>query len=138
MVIKSDKPIYALVEKHMRLNPQPMTCSDLMEIDEIRTEAISQFGGENRDARLAANKLSNVLGFMWRRELLTRYPAPVTDTSFARYSYEWSKKEEPPVKPILPTPPRVGNSSKMPLTVTERDGGVEIELDRFVIFIKPK
>lgn len=58
-----------------------------MEIDEIRSEAVSEFGGPEGNVRQATNKVSDVLGFMWRRNLVVRYPAPKTETSFARYVY---------------------------------------------------
>ena len=138
MVIKSDKPIYALVEKHLRLNPQPVTCSALMEIDEIRTEALRAFGGEDRDVVVATRKMSNMLGFMWRRGILTRYPTPTTDTSFARFSYAMTEVKEAPVKPIPPARPRSVPPPKLPLTVKECEGGVEIELANFIIIVKQK
>lgn len=92
MVIKSDKPIYELVEKHLKLNPKPMTCADLMEIDEVRTEALNEFGGVDRNMRLATNKLSDVLGFMWRRCLVTRFPSVSKGKS--RFAYQWTEKSD--------------------------------------------
>ena len=87
MGIKSDRPIYGLIEKHLKVNKQPVTCNALMDIDEIRLEALNEFGEANQDLQLATNKMSDVLGFMWRRGVLTRFPAPRYGTSFARYSY---------------------------------------------------
>lgn len=134
MAIRSDRPIYELVEKHLKLNPQPMTCTDLMEIEEVRTEALNEFGGVDRNVQHATNKLNDVLSFMRRRSLVIRYPS-ITKGK-ARFAYEWTKKEQVSVKPIKPLP--APSSAKTPMQITERDGFVEIELDKFVITIRFK
>ena len=77
MSIKSPKTIYNLIEKHLRLAESPTSCAQLMDIHEVRKAAIAEFGGPDDDVRFASNKLSDALGFMWRRGLLTRYPAPL-------------------------------------------------------------
>ena len=64
MGIKSDRPIYKIVERHLKTNNRPMTCNALMDIDEIRTAALDEFGGPDQDLRLATNKVSDMLGFM--------------------------------------------------------------------------
>lgn len=98
-----------------------------MDIEEIRLAALDDFGGVDRDLQQATNKMSDVLGFMWRRGVLTRYPAPKDGTSFARFSYAWNEKPEPDARPIPPPPsPSIGKSK---LNIVEKDNGVEIELD---------
>lgn len=136
VVIKSDKTIYQLIEQRLREATSPMTCSDLMETyDDLREEAIEEFGGKTRDSRVAANKLSDLLGFMWRRGVLTRYPAPRTSTSFARYAY--SIATQPEKEPSV-IPPPVKLKSKSLVGIVEHDDCVEIEFDKFVIFVKTK
>lgn len=39
-VIRSDRPIHQLLEKHIKASEHPITCVKLMEIDEIREEAL--------------------------------------------------------------------------------------------------
>lgn len=132
MVIRSERTIYQLLEARLREAAQPMTCNDLMDFPEIHKEALNEFG---KDVRNATNKLSDALGFMWRRGLLTRYPAPKTETSFARFSYTWDHgTKEEPARPIS-SPVR---SSKTGLTITEHSDCVEIEFDKFVILVRPK
>lgn len=77
MSIRSIKEIYQLLEEQLRKSTKPMTCVDLMDIPEIRNEALAEYG---KDIRIATNKLSDALGLMWRRNLLVRYPAPVNRT----------------------------------------------------------
>lgn len=134
MGIRSDKEIYQLVEERLRESDRPLTCVELMDTLEIRKEAVSEFGGPDEDVRLATNKLSDVLGFMWRRGLLIRYPAPADSRSMARYSYEWDKKLEKVTEPL--SPPR--RFSKMAVGVTEHADCIEIEFDKFVVLIRPK
>lgn len=69
MGIRSERNIYTILEKYLREADRPLTCVDLMEVDEIRREANKEFGKEE-----ATNRLSDALGFMWRRELLTQLP----------------------------------------------------------------
>lgn len=87
MSIKSDKTIYQVLERHLREADGPLTCVDLMDRNDVRAEALKEFGGKERDVRQATNKLSDALGFMWRRGLLTRFPAPKGSHSLARFSY---------------------------------------------------
>lgn len=133
MGIKSEKTIYSLLEKHLRATEEPVTCVDLMDIQEIRKAALAEFG--QQDVRLATNKLSDALGFMWRRGLVTRFPAPKESTSFARYSYIWDRKED--AKPISPLPSPSRLSGKHNIQIIEHDEGVEIVLDKMTIYIRP-
>ena len=132
MVIRSERGIYQLVEKHLRKATSPVTCVALMDIPEVRKEAQSEFGD---DIRNATNKLSDTLGFMWRRGLLTRYPAPRESLSLARYAYEWADKKAEPDKPISPPTRHLG---KTQVNIQEHEEGVEIEFDKFIIYIRPK
>jgi len=135
MSIRSEKTIYTLLEKHLRSAPYPMTCTNLMEISEIREQALDDFSGDTRDVRVATNKLSDTLGFMWRRGILTRFPSQEAN-SFARYAYIWDQQDDArPVEPIKPTQRKVGTSE---LKITELDDGILIEMDKFTVMIKPK
>lgn len=136
MAIRSERDIYHKLEAHLRKAKSPMTVTDLMDIGEVREEALSEFGGRERDLRVATNKVSDTLGFMWRRGLLVRYPAPKGETSFARYSYEWAKEKER--IPSSPIPPPSRSFGKTAVLVTEHPDCVEIEFDKFVILVRPK
>ena len=136
MVIRSDRTIYRLLEKKLRNTDTPLTCAKLMDDSKIREEALKEFGGPDRDVQQASNKLSDALGFMWRRGLLTRFPAGKDDRSMARYSYVWDKKED--ARPIEPTPSPVVTKGKMGFLVNEYGDGVLIEFEKFVVWVRPK
>ena len=94
-----------------------MTSVDLMDIPEIREEAIAEYG---KDIRIATNKLFDALGLMWRRNLLVRYPAPRETNTLARYAYSWDFKKDTQASEPIP-PPVV--SRKTSINATEQDGG---------------
>ena len=136
MGIRSDKTIYQLLERHLRETDAPITCVELMEFNDVRTEALKEFGGKDRDVRQATNKLSDALGFMWRRGLLTRFPATSKSASLARYSYIWDKKED--ARPVESMPSPKPHTKKTGFIVSEYGDGVMVEFEKFIVLIKPK
>jgi hypothetical protein len=127
MSIKSEKDIYRILEEQLRAADQPLTCNDLWDASaELRQEAKEE----------GPNGVSDKLGFMWRKGLLVRYPAPRTSTSFARYAYTWKPEDESNVVPIKgPDKPLV---AKRNIEVSETKDGVVIELDNVTITVKTR
>lgn len=141
MAIKSPKDIYNILEKHLRAaategGGEPLTVTALMDIDEVRHAALEEFTADGKDVRTATNKLSDALGFMWRRGLLTRYPAPKESNSFARYSYIWDQQEDS--RPVIERPVARTPTGKLGFTIVETEGGVQLEFAKFSITIKGK
>lgn len=135
MAIKSGKDIYNVLEKHLRAAAYPMTVTMLMDIQEVHDTAIAELTAEG-DVREATNKLSDTLGFMWRRGLLTRFPAPKESNSFARFSYIWDQQENS--RPVQNTPIARAAAGKVGFTITEIDDGVLLEFQKFTVTIKSK
>lgn len=129
--IKSSAEIYSVVEEAMTGLDKPITCAELMEVPEVRASAVEKFGS---DIQIATNKLSDLLGFMWRRGVIQRYAADSSST-MARFAYLWKHVEVPLPKVIpSPTPPEMNHA----LTITEKDGEVILDFKQFTICIKPK
>jgi hypothetical protein len=129
--IRSDREIYAVIQKYLEAADEPKTCVDLIDIPEVFRVATEEFGD---DKRIATNKLSDTLGFMWRRGLLTRYPTTGAGAQMARYAYVWVPQDTGrAAKPELP-PVR----SKTGLVVQEQEDGIMIEFDKFYVFVRPK
>ena len=84
----------------------------------------------------ATNKPSDTLGFMWRRGLLTRFPAPKESNSFARFSYIWDQQENS--RPVQDTPIARAAVGKIGFTIAEIDDGVLLEFQKFTVMIKSK
>lgn len=100
MSIQSASDIYNVLEQVLRKAVEPLTCVALMEISSVREAALAEFGG---DVQHATNKLSDTLGFMWRRDVIDRYPAPRGSGVKARYAYAWPKDVAKPELSPLPS-----------------------------------
>lgn len=137
--IRSADPLYPLVTKALEESDNPQTCAMLMERFDIRSAACARFGD---DIRVATYKLSDLLGFMWRKGLLLRSPAPVLSTSsLARYAYSIKKRDEgstpEPVQFISPAT-RTRESSKQSFVVQETQDGVVLDFEHFTVVIRNK
>lgn len=116
MGIQSPNEIYSLIEKHLRSAHRPMTCTELMEFDDVRTATTEEYG------------------FMWRRDVLLRHPAPRGSSGKARYAYSWPT-DKPDVAPPLP-PPSSLKKKKPVFTITESDADVTIEFDNVTLIVR--
>lgn len=100
-----------------------------MERPKVRKAAVSRY---DKDVQISTNKLSDLLGFMWRRGVLDRFPAPHSKT-MARFAYALKGVvEAPPLKYEKDT------LGKHALSITERNGEVILDFQQFTIVVKPK
>lgn len=137
--IRSADPLYPLVTKALEESDSPQTCAMLMDRFDIRSAACARFGD---DIRVATYKLSDLLGFMWRKGLLLRSPAPVLSTSsLARYAYSIKKRAEQPASepiPFTPSIPAHSEGSKRSFVVQETQDGVVLDFEHFTVVIRNK
>lgn len=137
--IRSADPLYPLVTKALEESDSPQTCAMLMDRFDIRSAACARFGD---DIRVATYKLSDLLGFMWRKGLLLRSPAPVLSTSsLARYAYSIKKRAEQPTPdpiPFIPLTPAHIEGSKHSFVVQETQDGVVLDFEHFTVVIRNK
>lgn len=133
MKIKSDDNIYNVVEKALAKQDEPVTCATLMDMPEVKKAAIARFGP---DVQIATNKLSDLLGFMWRRTVLERYPAPPS-RSMARFAYKLAKKEVS-TRPPTPISPPTPLFRKQNFEVIQTEEGVVIDFEKFTLTIRSK
>lgn len=124
--------IYQVLKELLEVSTTPLTCVDLFDHPNVK-----QFADD-------ANRVSDYLGHMYRRGLLSRYPAPRTENSAARFAYLWksAKKEAPKSRVAAPRLEVYTNErrvSRSNIGVTENgDGSVTIELANLTITVKPK
>lgn len=135
MKVRSDNNIYQVIDEVLKKASAPMTCAELMEVPEIREAAVEKFGS---NIQVATNKLSDILGFLWRRASIARFDAPPS-RSMARYAYGYLNKpearnDEPP-KPLSPPIPL---HVKPSFRITEKNGDVVIDFPSFTITVTPK
>lgn len=126
-MIKSERDIYQVLEEVLKSSDHTLTCNDIWDMDG-RVRDLEQEGGPNA--------ISNYLGFMWRKGIVIRYPAPRTSTSFARYAYSWKREEEKP--PIAIQAPSAPIWSKTNLQIKETRDGVQIDIANVSITIKTR
>lgn len=125
MQIRSDAPIYGILESHLKATAdKPMTVHDLWERADVREHVKS------------TEKLSDYLGLMWRRGLLQRWDVP--STSRARYGYTWKEVSVEPT-PIPRNLTRItGKYEKANVTITEHDDKIVLDFDKFTLTIQAK
>lgn len=131
MLHKGNNSIYQEIERHLKGRSEPVTCKDLMEIPDFRKVALDEYGN---DIQSTTNKVSDVLGFMWRKKLLKRYPASGVSTR-ARWAYVWSEET---LKPPVPIPPPSSSKKRRLDIIEEENGDVVIELADVTIHIASK
>ena len=123
---KNQKNLYGALERALKESTAPVTCATLLRIDYVYEAARKGFGSDISDI---TRRLSDTLGYMWRRGLLSRYRN--TDiSSQSQYSYSWFEQDVEPV----PSPAR--NSSKPTFDVVELKDGIKIEFEHFVVTIR--
>lgn len=131
-MIKSSDEIYPVITTALEEATRPLTAPELMSNPKVFTAAIARWGN---DKVKTGEKLSNVLGFMWRRGAVDRFPAPPSH-SMARYAYALKGKAESHDEVIKFEPPATKN--KGDVSIVEKDGEIIIDLSGFTIVVKPK
>jgi hypothetical protein len=130
-MIRSQNEIYERLDEALEAATEPLTCVDLMENPGVREAAIERWG---KDIQYSTEKLSDTLGFMWRRELVERFNAPPNPRNKARWAYGKKKVVSDPH--AVPYEPKTKN--KGDLEIIEKDGEVVLNFEKFTIVIRPK
>lgn len=134
-MIRSDSDMYKYLDEVFEAAKGPLTCVDLMDNPNVRAEAINRWG---KDIQYATEKLSDMLGYMWKKNVLDRYPYAGTRTR-ARYCY--TKKDAPAVEEAEPIPyvpqEKTKTKNKGNMGIVEKDGELVITLKEFTIVIRP-
>ena len=127
VMIKSPDIIYPTIEAELTKASKPQTAPDLMANPKVFAVCVEKWG---TDKVKIGEKLSDTLGFMWRRGVLDRFPAPPSH-QMSRYAYALAGRSEEPVIKFEPKP-------KGDMVIQEKDGEVVIEFKDFTIVVKPK
>jgi hypothetical protein len=117
--------IYVKLEKLLKQANKPLTCTDLYDRAEIRELVKS------------ADDVSDRLGYMWRRKLLSRVPAPRTGMKSARWAYSWRKEVDTPKKPVTVEDVKPQKLKGLEYR-REPDGAITIISDKLEITIRKK
>ena len=118
----SEEGLYRALEKIMRGASEPMDCNKLFEDPEVRNHAAS------------ANRVSDYLGNMWRKGLLTRLPAE--GGSKAKWAYLWKENTPPGIVGVHHTTKLL--VERPTVIITEDGATIQIEMPELTTLIKQK
>jgi len=146
MKIKSDREIYTRIEDILRAQGStPATCTEIYDSHfdlhghiDLRKQTDGPMSAEER-RRADIGRLSDYMGHMWRRGLLTRHTSPGGGSNGqARYSYTLKECDHMPQR--LPDPETLSHKTirKQQIEITETDRGLIIELEDFQLLIRRK
>lgn len=121
--------LFPAIEAILREAQEPMDCNQLFDMAEVRAVAPS------------ANRVSDYLGVMFRRGVLSRVASDKSDGSRSRWKYIWRKKELPAWKshavPIIDYKPKA-ILDRPNIYISEDGDNISIELPNLSIVIRKK
>ena len=116
--------LFPAIEAALKAASEPMDAQALFDMAPIREHAAS------------VNRVSDYLGNMWRKNLVTRLPAPKMTGSRSRWTYEWRGQKGPKVYGTEYTPNIL--LDRPTLLVTEEGTTITLEFSNLVIVVKQK
>lgn len=118
--------LFPALEAALKAATDPMSCSDLLDMAEIREHDVDQ------------RRISDYLGNMWRKGLLIRTPAPKDLKSKARWRYEWKGNRGPKLHEhaFEYTPKVIADRPSM--LITEEGNVITLEFQNLIISIRQK
>lgn len=122
----SDSGLFPVLEAILKAADGPMDCQSLYDRPEVREHAAS------------VNRVSDYLGNLWRKGLVTRLHAPKDGSSRARWMYEWKGSRGPKVyEHALEYTPRV-LADRPTVLITEEGNVITLEFPNLLISIRQK
>lgn len=118
----SEDGLYKALEKIMRGSESAMDCNQLFDFPEIREHAAS------------ANRVSDYLGNMWRKGLLSRIPSD--GSTKAKWSYLWKERTPPGLVTVQHTAKLLVD--RPTVIISEEGSTIQIEMPELTILIKQK
>lgn len=117
----SEKGLFNALEKILRETGQPMDCNQLFDMAEVREFAAT------------ANRVSDYLGGLWRKGLVTRLPSTSEGNSRARWMYQW-KTSAPPGTGTEYAPRLLVD--RPTVLITEEGTTIQIQMPHLTIILK--
>lgn len=119
----SEEGLYRALEKVLREADEFMDCHQLYEHKDVQEHAAS------------ANRVSDYLGNMWRKGLLSRLPTTAPG-SRSRWMYLWKDKTPPQLVTVQPTSKLLVD--RPTVVITEEGKTIQIEMPELTILIRQK
>lgn len=116
--------LYQVLEKILFEAKEPLDCHQIYNMPEVRKYAASPA------------RVSDYLGNIWRKGLVSRIPNPETGRGAPRWKYIWKKKVAPNQQVIEYAPKLLVH--KPTVLITEEGDTIQIEMPNLTILIKQK
>ena len=118
--------LFPALEAALKAASDPLDAQALFDMASVKEHASS------------ANRVSDYLGNLWRKGLVTRVPAAKTDGSRSRWMYEWKGNKGPRLYDhALEYTPRV-LADRPSVLITEEGLVITMEFQNLVISIRQK
>ncbi len=129
MTPEGHNDLFPAIESALRNADEPLDCNQLFRMPDINAVAPS------------ANRVSDYLGILFRRGLVSRIASDRADGSKSRWKYFWRKKEIPAIKQkdvkVLDYAPKA-ILDRPNIYISEEGEHINIELPHLSITIKRK
>ena len=118
--------LFPALEAALKASEAPMDCQALYDLPEIKKYASS------------VNRVSDYLGGLWRKGLVTRAAAPKSDDSRARWEYSWKGQKGPKIfDGAVEYAPRV-LADRPSVLITEEGNVMTLEFPNLIIQVRQK
>ena len=117
--------LFAALEAALKAASEPLDCNMLFDMASIKEHAN------------AVTRVSDYLGNMWRKGLVTRLPAPRGENNRARWLYAWKGNKGPKYLEAVDYAPRV-LADRPTMLVTEEGNVLTLEFPNLIISIRQK
>ncbi|MBS0454034.1 MAG: hypothetical protein JSS14_22250 [Proteobacteria bacterium] len=130
---QNEDGLFPVLSSILKASSTPLDCNQLYDLPEVKEHAASP------------NRVSDYLGNLWRKGFVVRHVQARTESSRARFSYEWKDKKSKvgagakasTAKEGIEYAPRV-LADRPSMVITEEGNTVSIELPNLIIVIKQK
>ena len=120
----SENLLFPALEAALKAASGPLTSAELYDIASIKEHAAS------------ANRVSDYLGNLWRRGVVTRMASDKSDASRSRWAYEWKGQRAAKVYGLDYNPKVL--LDRPTVLVTEEGKEITLEFQHLVITIRQK
>lgn len=120
--------LFPAIERALQTATEPLDCNQLFDMEEIRAVAPS------------TNRVSDYLGVLFRRGIVSRVAAPRDSKNKARWKYIWKGKPLPEWRakvPIVDYKPKA-ILDRPSMYISEDGDNINIELPELIIQIRKK
>jgi hypothetical protein len=125
---RTEEGLYQALEEELKRSDEPLSCIELFDRASIREHAAS------------ANRVSDYLGNLWRKGVVTRVAAPTGTNTRARWLYAWKGRKitKPDASEGVHFEDKRLILQRPTIEISEAGSAITIEMQHLVITIKSR